>query len=158
MTSAAGWIEKTLDYRFRDNERLSQALTHRSAGGRHNERLEFLGDAVLGMIIAETLFLRVPDAEEGYLTRLRANLVRRETLAEIGAEIGLGDWLRLGAGELGIGLAHLAHQDGNQPVHQRLLDAQHIDIQFLSGDEGGRVDDQTGEQGAELHRQPQRRR
>ncbi|MGD8511750.1 MAG: ribonuclease III [Gammaproteobacteria bacterium] len=100
MTSAAGWIEKTLDYRFRDNERLSQALTHRSAGGPHNERLEFLGDAVLGMIIAETLFLRVPDAEEGYLTRLRANLVRRETLAEIGAEIGLGDWLRLGAGEL----------------------------------------------------------
>lgn len=100
MTSATGWIEKVLDYRFRDNDRLRQALTHRSAGGQHNERLEFLGDAVLGMIVAEMLCERLPEAEEGYLTRLRASLVRRDTLAEIGAEIGLGDRLRLGAGEL----------------------------------------------------------
>lgn len=100
MTTAADWIEKTLDYRFRDPHRLKRALTHRSAGGRHNERLEFLGDAVLGMLVAEMLYQRLPKAEEGYLTRLRAMLVRKETLAEIGAEIGLGHWLRLGAGEL----------------------------------------------------------
>ena len=100
MTTAAGWIERTLKYRFRDDQRLEQALTHRSAGGRHNERLEFLGDAVLGMIIAEVLYRHVPEASEGYLTRLRANLVRKETLAEIGAEMRLGDWLKLGTGEL----------------------------------------------------------
>ena len=100
MTTAAGWAEKTLRYRFRDPARLDQALTHRSAGGRHNERLEFLGDAVLGLIIAETLYRAQPDATEGYLTRLRARLVRKETLAQIGAELRLGDWLRLGQGEL----------------------------------------------------------
>jgi len=100
LTTASGWAEKTLRYRFRDPSRLDQALTHRSVGGLHNERLEFLGDAVLGMIIAESLYRLLPRAAEGYLTRLRARLVRKETLAEIGAEIRLGDWLRLGPGEL----------------------------------------------------------
>lgn len=100
MTTASGWIEKTLRYRFRDAARLEQALTHRSAGGRHNERLEFLGDAILGMIVAEALYRREPDATEGYLSRLRARLVRKETLAEIGGEIHLGEWLKLGPGEL----------------------------------------------------------
>lgn len=100
MTTASGWAQRTFGYRFRDPSRLDQALTHRSTGEPHNERLEFLGDAVLGMIIADVLYRRLPGATEGYLTRLRARLVRKETLAEIGTEISLGDWLRLGPGEL----------------------------------------------------------
>jgi ribonuclease-3 len=100
LTTAASWTEKTLHYRFRDSSRLDQALTHRSVGGKHNERLEFLGDAVLALIIAENLYRLLPEAAEGYLTRLRARLVRKETLAEIGIEIRLGDWLKLGPGEL----------------------------------------------------------
>jgi ribonuclease-3 len=100
LTTAASWTEKTLHYRFRDWSRLDQALTHRSVGGKHNERLEFLGDAVLALIIAENLYRLLPEAAEGYLTRLRARLVRKETLAEIGIEIRLGDWLKLGPGEL----------------------------------------------------------
>ena len=100
MTSVAGWIYKRLAYSFRSPAHLELALTHRSAGGAHNERLEFLGDAVLGMVIAQRLYAALPDADEGYLSRLRAHLVRRETLAEIGQEIGLGAWLKLGPGEL----------------------------------------------------------
>lgn len=100
MTTAAVWAEKTFGYRFRDPSRLDQALTHRSAGEPHNERLEFLGDAVLGLIVADALCQLLPGAAEGYLTRLRARLVRKETLAEIGAELHLGDWLKLGPGEL----------------------------------------------------------
>ncbi len=100
MTAAARWVEQTLRYRFSDLSLLDRALTHRSADGSHNERLEFLGDAVLGLIIAERISRLLPAATEGYLTRLRALLVRRETLAEIGVEIRLGDWIRLGPGEL----------------------------------------------------------
>lgn len=77
-----------------------QALTHRSARGGNYERLEFLGDALLGMIIAESLFESLPSASEGELTRLRAALVKRETLAEIARERSLGELLRLGQGEL----------------------------------------------------------
>lgn len=100
MTDVVDWIEKHLGYRFRDRGRLERALTHRSAGGPHNERLEFLGDAVLGLLIAEVLHRALPAAREGDLTRLRASLVRRETLAELAAAAGLGEQVRLGAGEL----------------------------------------------------------
>ncbi len=100
MTEAGRWCSRVLGYRFRDPERLERALTHRSAGGRHNERLEFLGDAVLGFIIAESLHHALPEADEGHLSRLRASLVRRETLAELAGELGLGHQVRLGSGEL----------------------------------------------------------
>lgn len=89
-----------LDHEFRNQELLQQALTHRSAGNRHNERLEFLGDAMLGFVVAEALFARFPQADEGQLTRLRAALVRKETLAELAQGFALGDLLRLGEGEL----------------------------------------------------------
>jgi ribonuclease-3 len=82
---------------------LEQALTHRSAGQPHNERLEFLGDAILGMIVAERLFTLFPEASEGQLSRLRAQLVKRDTLARIAREIGLGEYLRMGSGELRAG-------------------------------------------------------
>ena len=84
---------------LREEASLEQALTHRSAGGRHNERLEFLGDAVLGLVIAETLYERLPDAPEGDLTRLRAALVNREALAQLARSAGLEGSLTLGEGE-----------------------------------------------------------
>lgn len=77
-----------------------QALTHRSAASKHNERMEFLGDSVLGLIITNALYKQLPRASEGYLSRLRASLVNEGTLAEIANELSLGDFLRLGPGEL----------------------------------------------------------
>jgi len=89
-------LERRLGHRFAAGRLLEQALTHRSHGPEHNERLEFLGDGVLGCAIADELYARFPAMAEGKLTRLRASLVRAESLAEVGAGIGLGDHLRLG--------------------------------------------------------------
>lgn len=89
-----------IDYRFEDAVLLEQALTHRSFGPRHYERLEFLGDSLLSMVIAEQLFFQRPHAPEGDLSRLRSRLVRDITLARLAVELKLGDHLRLGAGEL----------------------------------------------------------
>ena len=89
-----------LNYTFRDEALLTQALTHRSLGNSNNERLEFLGDAILGFVIAEALFKKFPDAKEGDLTRLRAYLVKGERLAEIATGMQLQDALILGPGEL----------------------------------------------------------
>ncbi|MBK6657873.1 MAG: ribonuclease III [Proteobacteria bacterium] len=100
MQHIAGKILRTLGYAFRDESLLTRALTHRSVGARHNERLEFLGDALLGMVVAEHLFSQFPDADEGQLTRTRATLVNRESLAEVGRGLELGDLIRLGEGEL----------------------------------------------------------
>ncbi|MDN4500872.1 ribonuclease III [Alteromonadaceae bacterium BrNp21-10] len=90
----------TLGYQFKEVDNLRLAMTHRSAKGDHNERLEYLGDAVLGMVVAEALFKRFPKQPEGNLTRMRASLVKGDTLAEIGLEFNLGDYLQLGPGEL----------------------------------------------------------
>lgn len=87
-------------YTFRDAALLEQALTHRSAGTPHNERLEFLGDAILGALIAEALYGRWPTADEGTLTRARAELVRESSLAAIARELDLGARLVLGPGEM----------------------------------------------------------
>lgn len=92
-------LQKALDYVFRDPGTLKLALTHRSAGGRNNERLEFLGDSILNHIIAEELFRRFPSAREGELSRMRASLVRGETLAGVARELQLGESLSLGSGE-----------------------------------------------------------
>ena len=81
-------------------ELLIRALTHRSHGSENYERLEFLGDSLLGFIIADAIYERFPNADEGQLTRLRASLVRQETLAEIGRELNLGKYLILGPGAL----------------------------------------------------------
>lgn len=78
---------------------LEQALTHRSYGSPHNERLEFLGDGVLDCVMAQELFARFPALSEGELSRLRASLVRKEALAAVARDLGLGDYLRLGEGE-----------------------------------------------------------
>ncbi|GAB3037854.1 ribonuclease III [Bowmanella dokdonensis] len=91
---------KALGYRFKDEASLALALTHRSAAKQHNERLEFLGDSVLGMVVAKALYLRFPEQPEGKLTRMRASLVKGDTLAELAREFELGDLLKLGPGEL----------------------------------------------------------
>jgi len=85
---------------FADPEWLRLSLRHRSVGARNNERLEFLGDAVLNMVAAEALFERRPEAPEGDLSRLRAALVREKTLAQLARESGIGEFLELGSGEL----------------------------------------------------------
>ena len=99
MDKAEHWLTRTLDYTFRDVRLLQQALTHRSAHGDSNERLEFLGDAVLDIVVSEVLFQTLPDAPEGDLSRLRASLVRDTSLAGIAADLGMGEHLILGSGE-----------------------------------------------------------
>jgi len=91
---------RSLEYEFRQPELLEAAVTHRSAGSHNNERLEFLGDAALGFVVAEWLFDKFPDASEGQLSRLRASLVKRGTLADVARDLDIGDYLRLGSGEL----------------------------------------------------------
>ncbi len=93
-------LQQALGYTFVRPELLTQALTHRSFAALNNERLEFLGDSVLNCSVARALYDAFPDLPEGSLSRLRANLVRQETLADIAAVLKLGDTLRLGEGEL----------------------------------------------------------
>lgn len=89
-----------LGYQFSNSKLIHKALTHRSASNHHNERLEFLGDAVLGMVIAKALFAQFPKVDEGQLSRMRSSLVKGKTLAVIAKEIDLGDYIQLGEGEL----------------------------------------------------------
>ena len=98
-----GWLSDRLAYEPRDASLFEAALTHRSASGRNNERLEFLGDAVLNLVAADQLFRLHPDADEGDLSRLRARIVSAEPLAAIGQDLGLGEVLQLGSGELKTG-------------------------------------------------------
>jgi ribonuclease-3 len=99
LDKAETWLDKTLHYRFQDASLLIQALTHRSASGTNNERLEFLGDAVLDFVISEAVFKRRPDADEGDLSKLRASLVKDTSLAKLAADLGIGEHLVLGSGE-----------------------------------------------------------
>ncbi len=100
MTSNYSRLLKAIGYQFNDESLLEQALSHRSFSRKNNERLEFLGDAILNCTIAQALFQQFPNAKEGQMSRLRAHLVKGETLAEIGREFKLGDFLKLGSGEL----------------------------------------------------------
>lgn len=99
MHDALNRLQGLIGYHFSDLELLELALTHRSSGRRNNERLEFLGDAVLSQVISEQLFRQFPDAHEGELSRMRAALVRGETLAVVGRELKLDEHIRLGPGE-----------------------------------------------------------
>ena len=99
MILAGAWSRKQFGYQFSTDKLLELALTHKSFSSKNNERLEFLGDAVLGFVIAEALYLQETVADEGGLTRLRASLVKRETLAEIARSINLGKVMQLGVGE-----------------------------------------------------------
>ena len=100
MRQAIDNLCRQLGYQFDDLTLLENALTHRSASAINNERLEFLGDSILSFVITTELYKRFPELDEGKLSRLRASLVKGETLAELARELSLGDYLRLGSGEL----------------------------------------------------------
>ena len=100
MASNAKQLQDRLQYQFSDPQLLTLALSHRSCGSSNNERLEFLGDAVLGMAISSFLFQRFPEAREGDLSRIRSQIVRAESLAEIARNLELGPELLLGPGEM----------------------------------------------------------
>jgi ribonuclease-3 len=100
LLKACEWAEARLGHAFRDPALLDAALTHRSAGKRNYERLEFLGDAVLNFAVAVLLYREYPDADEGDLSRYRAALVSGSSLAAVASGLGLGEQLRLGSGEL----------------------------------------------------------
>ena len=93
-------LESRVAYTFKNVALLDQSVTHRSFGDRNNERLEFLGDSILNFVVASALFSRFPEAKEGDLSRLRARLVKQQTLAEIARELDLGGFLTMGSGEL----------------------------------------------------------
>ncbi|XBC44593.1 MAG: ribonuclease III [Buchnera aphidicola (Schlechtendalia peitan)] len=93
-------LQKTLGYIFTKKDLLIQALTHRSANSKHNERLEFLGDSILSFVIANALYHHFPNVNEGDMSRMRATLVKGNTLAKIAYEFHLGNYLQLGQGEL----------------------------------------------------------
>jgi len=99
MTDKAEHLQQLLTHTFARPELLDRALTHRSAAKDHNERLEFLGDSVLGFLIADYLYENFPDATEGELSRMRASLVKRSSLALIARRLKLGEWMQLGSGE-----------------------------------------------------------
>ena len=96
-------LESRLNYQFVDGDLLMLALTHRSFGSVNNERLEFLGDSILNLVVTRSLFDRFPGATEGQMSRLRAKLVRRATLADIARQFALGDFMIMGRGEIGSG-------------------------------------------------------
>jgi ribonuclease-3 len=100
LETAERWLHSTLHYRFQDAGLFSQALTHRSAARLNNERLEFLGDAILDFVISAAVYNARPDASEGDLSKLRASLVKDSSLAALAADLGVGDHLILGSGEL----------------------------------------------------------
>ena len=93
-------LSRQLDYTFNDESLLIEALTHRSAASVNNERLEFLGDGILNFVIASWLFQRYPSMQEGDLSRLRASLVNKDSLASIARDLDIGDYIELGSGEL----------------------------------------------------------
>jgi len=96
----ANVVETKIGYRFDNPKLLHQALTHRSYGAPHNERLEFLGDSVLNCVIAKLLYERFPQLPEGDLSRVRANLVNQQSLFDVASTLALGDHVLLGQGEL----------------------------------------------------------
>ncbi len=100
MRESVETLCRSIKYQFSDTELLQTALTHRSAGSQNNERLEYLGDAVLGAIIASELYSNFPQCDEGQLSRLRASLVKKESLAQVSKGLDLGQYLLLGSGEL----------------------------------------------------------
>ena len=95
LSASASRLQERLEHTFKDKGLLARALTHRSFSADHNERLEFLGDSVLGLVIADMLYERLRDLPEGDLSRVRANLVRQDTLHRLGVELGLPEVLRL---------------------------------------------------------------
>ena len=142
MASELARLQTTLTYKFKNIQLLKRALTHRSFGADNNERLEFLGDALLDLIIGESLLKQYPEADEGELSRMRSSIVNKSSLAGIGREWNLGDYVLLGAGELKSGgnsrdsiladaveaLVAAVYLDGGLVGCQRMVDAWMLDF------------------------------
>jgi ribonuclease III len=128
MESRLDALQRRLGHRFGDAGLLTRALTHRSFGADHNERLEFLGDAVLSLVISGLLFERFAGSDEGDLTRVRAHLVREESLHRVAVQMGLPDVLRLGEGEARGGGAQRASILAD--ALEALIGATHVDGGF----------------------------
>ena len=143
-------LAQSLGHSFARQDLLLQGLTHRSAGPLNNERLEFLGDALIGFVVAEALCARFPIADEGNLSRMRASLVKRESLAKLARGLDLGDYLRLGAGELRTG-GH-ARDSILADALEAVLGAVYLDAGFEVARKvvldlfGGRIEQIDGEQ------------
>ena len=137
MTSDLAKLQTTLAYQFKNTQLLKLALTHRSFCADNNERLEFLGDALLDLIVGESLFNHHPAADEGALSRMRSSIVNKSALADIGRELNLGEHILLGSGELKSGgnsrdsiladtveaLVAAVYLDGGLAACQKLVDA-----------------------------------
>lgn len=128
MKNKLSRLEGMLKHTFKDTALLEQALTHRSVGSHNNERLEFLGDSLLNVVIAETLFLHYPTLEEGDLSRMRASLVNQDSLAELAQRLQLGEYLNLGPGELKSGGQRRASILAD--AFEAVLGAIHLDAGF----------------------------
>ena len=100
MNTGLNALQQRLKHQFADANLLMRALTHRSFSADHNERLEFLGDAVLGVVVADMLYQRLQNLPEGDLSRVRANLVKQDTLHQLSVSLGLPEVIRLGEGEM----------------------------------------------------------
>lgn len=123
-------LEQRIAYRFKDRALLNLALTHRSFKRNNNERLEFLGDAILSQIIAEALYRRFPDAREGDLSRMRALLVKGETLAVMALDFNMGECLNLGSGELKSG--GFRRESILSDAYEALIGAIYLDSDFAT--------------------------
>ncbi len=131
MSHDIGILERRLGYHFDNRDLLEVALTHRSHGASNYERLEFLGDALLGAVIAEALYRRFPkNVGEGKLTRMRARLVKGETLAVIAEELEVAEFLRLGGGEMRSGGTQ--RRSIRADVVEAVLGAVYLDSDFES--------------------------
>jgi len=128
METRLDTLQRRIGHRFADGALLTRALTHRSFGADHNERLEFLGDAVLSLVISGLLFERFAGSDEGDLTRVRAHLVREESLHRVAVHLGLPDVLRLGEGEARGGGAQRASILAD--ALEALIGATHLDGGF----------------------------
>ena len=107
MSETLSRFQSRLGYQFTDENILQSALKHRSAGLPNNERMEFLGDSLIGLFAAETLFLKYPEASEGDLSSMRSHLVRKESLAEIARSLHLEEVIVLGKSALSLSLIHI---------------------------------------------------
>ncbi len=147
MSNSLNRLCRALGYDFKDSQLAELALTHRSCGNRNNERLEFLGDSIVNFVIADALYQQFPGAKEGQLSRLRARLVKGVTLAELAREMDLGEYLRLGSGELKSGgfrresiladavealIGAIYLDAGLDPCRERILDWYSSRLQSLS--------------------------
>ena len=126
-------LSNIIGYEFKNQDYLLQALTHRSFSSSNNERLEFLGDAVLGLVVAAEVYQRFPQAKEGQLSRLRASLVKSDTLAALARELNLGDYLQLGIGELKSG--GFSRQSTLEDAIEAILGAVFLDSDFATAAE-----------------------